>query len=99
MICLMGGFPTIRRNEIHDITASLLTEACHNVATEPPLQPLNGETFTLHSENVEDGARLDVRARGLWNRSQDPFIDVWVFYLRPVIVPQTSRPPTGNTKC
>ena len=39
MICHMGGFPTIiiRRNEIRDITASLLTEVCHNVATEPQL--------------------------------------------------------------
>ncbi len=35
MICHMGGFPTIRHNEIRDITASLLTEVCHNVATEP----------------------------------------------------------------
>ncbi len=41
MICL----PTIRYNEIRDITASLLTEVCHNVATEPPLQPLTGKLF------------------------------------------------------
>ncbi len=41
MICHMGGFPTIRHNDIRDITASLLTEVCHNVATEPPLQPLS----------------------------------------------------------
>ena len=27
-ICHMGGFPTIRHNEIRDITASLLTEVC-----------------------------------------------------------------------
>ena len=37
MVCHMGGFPTIRHNEIRDITASLLTEVCHNVATEPCL--------------------------------------------------------------
>ena len=37
MVCHMGGFPTIRHNEIRDMTASLLTEVCHNVATEPPL--------------------------------------------------------------
>ena len=29
MVCHMGGFPTIRHNEIRDITASLLTEVCH----------------------------------------------------------------------
>ena len=26
--CAKGGFPTIRHNEIRDITASLLTEVC-----------------------------------------------------------------------
>ena len=35
MVCHMGGFPTIRHNEIRDLTASLLTEVCPNVAIEP----------------------------------------------------------------
>ena len=77
MICHMGGFPTIRHNEIRDITASLLTEVCNNVATEPALQPLNGESMTARSANTDDGARVDIRAR---NRSQDAFFDVRVFY-------------------
>ena len=38
-----GGFPSIRHNELQDITAALLSEVCHNVRTEPPLQPLSGE--------------------------------------------------------
>ena len=80
MICYMGGFPTIRHNEIRDITPSLLTEVCHNVATEPLMQPLTGETLALRSANSEDGARLDIRARGFWNRSHDAFFDVRVFY-------------------
>lgn len=73
MICHMEGFPTIRHNEIHDITASLLTEVCNNVATEPPLQPLSGESMTARSANTDDGARVDIRARGFWNTSQDAF--------------------------
>ena len=64
MVCHMGGFPTIRHNEIRDLTASLLTEVCSNVAIEPHLQQLSGETFRLASNNTDDGARLDVRARG-----------------------------------
>ena len=32
-------------NEIRDLTAHLLTEVCHNVAVEPHLQPLTGETL------------------------------------------------------
>ena len=80
MICHMGGFPTIRHNEIRDITASLLTGVCHIVSTEPPLQPLTGETLTGRSANTEDNARLDICARGFWNKSQDAFFDVRVFY-------------------
>lgn len=58
-----GGFPTIRHNEIQDITSILLTEVCHNVATEPPMeQPLTGETLTAHSANSDDNVRLDIRA-------------------------------------
>ena len=58
MTCHLGGFPTIQHNEIRDITATLLTEVCHNVATEPPLQPLTGETLTARSANTNDNARL-----------------------------------------
>ena len=46
IICPKGGFPTIRHNELRDVTASLLTEVRHNVATEPRLQPLSGESLT-----------------------------------------------------
>ena len=31
-----------------------------DVCTEPPLQPLSGETMTYATANVEDGARLDI---------------------------------------
>ena len=77
IICHMGGFPTIHHNEIRDITSSLLTEVCHNVTTEPPL---TGETFDARSANTQDNTRLDIRARGFWNTSQDAFFDVRVFY-------------------
>ena len=74
MICHMGGFPMIRHNKIRDITASLLTEVCHNVATEPALQPLTGERMNARTANSNEGACLDIRARGFWNRAQDAFL-------------------------
>ena len=80
MICHMGGFPTIRHNEIRDLTASLLTEVCSNVATEPALQPLSGESMSARTANTDDGARVDIGARGFWNGRQDAFFDVRVFY-------------------
>ena len=80
MTCKRGGFPILRHNEIRDMTAKLLSEVCHNVATEPPLQPLSGETFTYRSANVSTEARLDMKARGFWNLTQDVYFDVRVFH-------------------
>ena len=49
MVCPFGGFPKITNNEVWDhLTASLLTKVCHNVATEPSLQPITSKTFLLH---------------------------------------------------
>ena len=35
--CPKGGFPSIRHNEVRDITAELLSEVCHDVEVEPHL--------------------------------------------------------------
>eukprot|EP00731_Ephydatia_muelleri_P023460 Em0015g1043a len=43
--CPLGGFPSIRHNEIRDLTANLMTE---------------GETFPAMTANTEDGARSDI---------------------------------------
>ena len=43
MMCSKGGFPTIRHNEVRDLTADLLTEVCYDVEVEPKLQELTGE--------------------------------------------------------
>ena len=76
--CHMGG---IRHNEIRDITATLLTEVCSNVSTEATLQPLSGERMSNPiSLQTDDGARVDICARGFRNPSQDAFLNVGVFY-------------------
>jgi len=77
--CPCGGFPSIRHNELRDITAGVLTEVCHSVGAEPTLQPLTGEQLSYRSANVEDGARLDVVAEGFWDRRQGAYFDVKVF--------------------
>ena len=79
MNCPIGGFSTMRHNELRDFIASLLPEVCHNVCVEPHLQPLTRETFPLASANVEDGARLDVASDGFWSsHHRRVFIDVKV---------------------
>ena len=78
--CKTGGFPAVRHNEVRDITASLLTEVCHGVATEPHLQPLSGETMLHRSAITDDGARLDVAMYGFWGgRFEKALVDVRVF--------------------
>ena len=68
--CPREGFPSIRHNEIRDITADLLSEVCHNVGTEPCLQPITGEQLTYSTANREDGARLDMVAESFWGRNR-----------------------------
>ena len=78
--CPTGGFPTVRHNEVRDLLASLLTEVCSDVAVEPALQPITGETFQRRSTSTDNGARLDIRVRGFWgSRSESAFFDVRIF--------------------
>ena len=42
-------------------------------------EPLNGENFLHRSANTDFEAKLDVKARGFWNRGQDAFFDVTFF--------------------
>ena len=77
--CSRGGYPSLRHNELRDLTAQLLSETCPNVSTEPELQLLSGESLTYLTSNIQDGARLDVRA-GFWgDRHQSASFDVRVF--------------------
>ena len=79
--CPRGGFPIIRHNELRDLTAHLLTEVCHDVRTEPDLQPLTGEILSHTSANSSDGARLDIAVNGFWGgRFERTYLDVRVVF-------------------
>ena len=62
--CHKGGFPTIRHNEVRDLTANLMTEVCHDVCVKPTLQPLTGKVLSNATAISDDGARLDIAANG-----------------------------------
>ena len=64
------GFPSIHHNELRDITASLLTEVCHAVGTEPCLRPLSGEQLKYKTANDADEARIDVVAENFWSKNR-----------------------------
>ena len=78
--CPTGGLPTIRHNEIRDLCALALSKVCHDVATEPILEPLQEEQFRSTSTSTVDGAQLDIAASGFWGgRFERTFFDVQVF--------------------
>ena len=72
--CMRGGFISLRHNEVRDVLADLFSSVCHNVCTEPELQPVAA------SENSAP-ARLDIKASGFWggSRYETAFFDVRVF--------------------
>ena len=55
--CKKGIFICMRHNELRDLTAEMLSEVCKDVALEPKLIPLTGETLKYKSANLEDESR------------------------------------------
>ena len=77
MICKRGGFTTQRNNELRDLEAELLRMVRNGVETEPVLQDLTGEELNRGANTVPD-VRLDIVARGFWERQRSAFFDVRV---------------------
>ncbi|CAH3146181.1 unnamed protein product [Porites lobata] len=77
MVCRHGGLIIQRRNEIRDLEAEMLHMVCTDVETEPVLQEITGEELNRGANKAPD-ARLDVHARGFWDRQQSAFFDVRV---------------------
>ena len=99
MVCPFGGFPTFHHNEVRDLTATLLTEVCHNVATEPPLQPITAKTFPYATANTADDACLDVKARafGAGDRLLS-WMYMYFIQMLPVIIQSIFLLPTKAMK-
>ena len=79
MNCKKGGFVTIRHNDLRDFTAIILWEVCYDTEIEPRIVPLSGEDLSNRTANRSNEARLDVRARGFWERGKQAFFDLRVF--------------------
>ena len=77
MVCQSGGFTIQRHNEQRDLEAEMLRVVCKDVAVEPVLQEVTGETLN-HGANKARDARLDIHARGFWKRQRSAFFDVRV---------------------
>ena len=77
MVCWRGGFIIQRHNELRDLETEMLSMVCNDVETEPVLQEITGETLNRGANRAPD-ARLDISARGFWERQNTAFFDVRV---------------------
>ena len=74
MVCQRGGFIIQRHNKQRDLEAEMLRMVCNDVELEPVLQEVTGETLN-HGANKVPDARLDIHARGFWERQITAFFD------------------------
>ena len=77
MVFQRGGFIIQRHNELRDLEAEMLRMVCNDVEVEPVLQEVTGETLN-HGANKAPDARLDIHARGFWERHRSALFDVRV---------------------
>ena len=66
-ICRRGGFINQRHNDLRDLEAEMLKMVCNDVQIEPILQEITREVLTPGTNRAAD-ARLDIHARGSWER-------------------------------
>ena len=78
--CPKGEFPSLRHNEVLDLTANLLSVVCNNVVIEPHFQPLSGEALQYKTTNHDENARPDIAANGFWGEQfERSYFDVRIF--------------------
>ena len=77
MVCQRSGSGIQRHNELRDLEAQILRMVCNDVEVEPVLREVTGETLN-HGANKAPDARLDIHARGFWERQRSAFFDVRV---------------------
>ena len=70
--CPKGGYTIVRHNEIRDTFANLMSEVYWDVAIEPLLQPLYGETFDRNYTATDDARRHE----GQWTVFERTFFDL-----------------------
>ena len=76
MICKRGGFVIQRHYEFRDLEEEMLHMVCCNgVEIEPVSQETTGEELNRGANTAPD-TRLDIVARGFWERQRSAFFDV-----------------------
>ena len=77
--CPLGGYVYMRHDNLKNYEASLLKEVCKDVRLEPGLLPIGNAE--VDSRILDEKARLDVSAVGVWSPAERTFLDVRVVNL------------------
>ena len=77
MVCRRSGFIIQRHNELRDLEAEMLRMVCNDAEVEPVFQEVTGVTLNRGANKAPDD-RLDIHARGFWERQRSAFFDVRV---------------------
>ena len=75
MSCKKGGFVRIMHNDLHNLTAKIVSEVCKDTEIELKLLPLPGEELYGRTTNRSNEVRLNIRALGFWERGQQTFFN------------------------
>ena len=81
LCCKKGGFISRRHDNLRDLFTILLNKVCIDVESEPHLLPVTKEKMMLKTANIEEGARLDIKANGFWRRGQSAFYDIRITHV------------------
>ena len=75
LTCKKGGFVSMRHNAVRNTEAALMEEVAKDVVIEPPLIPV-GNVQLAAGTNLQNQARLDIAARGIWSSYERTMFDV-----------------------
>ena len=78
-----GWFCHQRHNELRDLKAEMLRMVCNGVETETVLQDITGEELNREGggeSNTAPDARLDIVARGFWEKQRSAFFHVRIWH-------------------
>ena len=99
--CPTGGMPTLRHNNLRDLTADLMSEVCPNVCTEPELQPLSGEVRTARRiSQTPRWSKSGHQRGGVLGEIPGCIFLMWgsLTHLHPQTVPRASLPFTSTNR-
>ena len=74
--CPREGYIIIRHNSVRDFIVKQMSTVCKDVECEPPLQTLDGETFTANATLTGGNAHPDIRSRGFYRPGQNSYFDI-----------------------